>query len=254
MRDLGGAVQFEHVARGIVAADGAARFHRHAGMAADREFELDDHVRAAQRGLHFAVALVHDRHLGVAAGREFAGRGVGGEQDRQLLDLHGHQLGRVLGDVRVMRKHRRDRFADITHASIGEDRLPVGFELLDATLAEIDRADAGNVGRGPHRDHAGQRARRAHVDRDDAAMRVVRARDAHVELMREGDVAGKAAAAGDERRILQPLDRETDPLLCFGGRACSRIARAQCTARRICLLHCTNRTMAFAGCKAAVAR
>ena len=226
MRDLGGAVQLEHVARGIVAADGAARFHRHAGMAADRELELDDRVRAAQRRLDVAVALVHDRHLGVAAGREFAGRGVGGEQDRQLLDLHGHEIGRVLGDVGVMRKHRRDRVADIAHASGGEDRLPVGFELLDAALAEIDRPDVGNVGRGPHGDHAWQRARRAHVDRDDAAMRVVRARDAHVELMRKGNVGGKTAAAGDEWRILQALDRLTDPLLSSGGRARSSGSRA----------------------------
>ncbi len=34
MRNLGRAVQFEHIARRIINADRAARFHRHAGMAA----------------------------------------------------------------------------------------------------------------------------------------------------------------------------------------------------------------------------
>ena len=44
VRHLGGAVQLEDVARGIVAADGAARLQRHAGMAADRQLELDHRV------------------------------------------------------------------------------------------------------------------------------------------------------------------------------------------------------------------
>ena len=36
MRHLGGAVQFEYIARRIIAGDGAARFQRHAGMPPDR--------------------------------------------------------------------------------------------------------------------------------------------------------------------------------------------------------------------------
>ena len=91
VRHLGGAVQLEHVARGVVAADGAARLHRHAGVAADRELELDHQRRGAQRRVDVAVALADDRHLGVAAGRELAGLGVGGEQRRQLLDLDGRR-------------------------------------------------------------------------------------------------------------------------------------------------------------------
>ena len=74
-------------------------------------------------------------------------------------------------------------------------------------LAKIDRRHVGNIGRGPHRKHAGQRACRRGVDRKDAAMRVRRAHDAHVQLMREIDVAGERAAAGDQRRVFQPLDR-----------------------------------------------
>ena len=57
VRHLGGAVQFEHVARRVVARDRAARLQRHAGMAADREVELDDRMRARERGVEIAVAF-----------------------------------------------------------------------------------------------------------------------------------------------------------------------------------------------------
>ena len=68
VRHLGGAVQLEDVARRIVAADRAAGFHRHAGMAADREVECDDRMRLAESGLDVAVALAGEAGLGVAAG------------------------------------------------------------------------------------------------------------------------------------------------------------------------------------------
>ena len=47
VRHLGGAVHLQHVVGGVVARDRAARFHRHAGMAPDREIELDHRVRRA---------------------------------------------------------------------------------------------------------------------------------------------------------------------------------------------------------------
>ena len=48
VRHLGGAVQFENVARGVVAADGAAGFQRHAGMPADGELELRRRAAASR--------------------------------------------------------------------------------------------------------------------------------------------------------------------------------------------------------------
>ena len=80
MRHLGGAVQFENVARGVVAADRAARLQRHAGVAADGELELDDDAAPRERRVDVAVALADDVGFGVAAGREFAGRRRGVEQ------------------------------------------------------------------------------------------------------------------------------------------------------------------------------
>ncbi len=61
----------------------------------------------AQHRVDVAVALADDRHLGVAAGRELAGLGLGGEQDRQLLDLDGDEIGRVLRHVGVARRTPR---------------------------------------------------------------------------------------------------------------------------------------------------
>ena len=58
-----------------------------------------------------------------------------------------------------------------------------------------------------------------------------RAHDAHVQLMRKIDVAGELAAAGDQRRVFQPLDRLADPL---GDSSPARIhAAARSSARRV---------------------
>ena len=76
VRHLGGAVQLEHVAGGVVARDRAAGFQRHAGMAADREVELHHGMRSAERRVDVAVGFFHDRRLGRAAVLELAGRGA----------------------------------------------------------------------------------------------------------------------------------------------------------------------------------
>ena len=81
-------MQLEDIAHGIVARDGAARLQRHAGMAADLEFEFDDRMGVAKAGFDVAVALVDDRRLGRKARREFARRIIRVDKiDRQLLDF-----------------------------------------------------------------------------------------------------------------------------------------------------------------------
>ena len=82
----------------------------------------------AQHGVDVAVALADDLHLGVAAGGEFPGIIRGGQEDRQFLDLHGDEVGRVLRHVGVFGKHRRDRLADVAHLVGREHRLAVGLE------------------------------------------------------------------------------------------------------------------------------
>src|SRR5262245_38369686 len=55
--NLGGPMQFEHVARGIVAADRAARLQWHAGMAPDGEIQFNYCCRALERRGDVAVTL-----------------------------------------------------------------------------------------------------------------------------------------------------------------------------------------------------
>ena len=88
MRHFGGAVQFENAARGVVAADGAARLQRHARMPADRKLELDDMRRGAKHRIDVAIALADQRRLAGMAGREFGRRGLRVQQRRQFLDVY----------------------------------------------------------------------------------------------------------------------------------------------------------------------
>ena len=79
VRHLGGTMQFQNVARGIVTADGTARLDRHAGVAADREIKAHDRIRARHRGIDVAIALAHKSGLGAVTGRELARIGSGVE-------------------------------------------------------------------------------------------------------------------------------------------------------------------------------
>src|SRR5205085_12700309 len=87
-----------------------------------------------------------------------------------------------------------------------------GLKSLDARGAKFDRRDIGNVGKGPCRHTAWRRAGLCRVDGDDAAMRVLRAHDAHMELAGEGRLHGEASLAAHERRILEPRQRTPDML------------------------------------------
>ena len=94
------------------------------------------------------------------AGGKFAGRRVGREHFRQYLDLDRHQVGGVLGQIRIGCKNHRHRFADIADAVRSEDRLAIRLQSFDAREPEIDRRNICDIRRGPHRDHAICRARR----------------------------------------------------------------------------------------------
>ncbi len=148
-------MQFQLVACRIVAADGAARLHRHAGVTPDLQLQLHDDRRRAKGRVDIAVALANDGGLAVAAGRERGRRRARVEHHRQILDLDDHQIGGIFRDIRILGEDRRDRVADIAHAIGCEHRLPVGFEVLEPPFAKIDRGDVGNIGGGPDREHSG---------------------------------------------------------------------------------------------------
>ena len=48
-------MELEHAAGRVVTRDRAARFHRHAGMAPDREIELDHRMRRVKGGSEIAI-------------------------------------------------------------------------------------------------------------------------------------------------------------------------------------------------------
>ena len=196
VRHLGGAVQLENVAwrrrsgrcrRALPAA------RRNGGRSASSSATTVG--RRAQRRVDVAVALADDRRLGVAAGRELARLGLGGEQHGQLLDLDADEVGGVLGGIGIVARtppppaRRHSARARARARAGGRARAPGSRPSRKSMGGSI-----GNVGRGPHRHHARQRARGGGVDRHDVAVRMVRAHHAHVQLMGKGNVAGKAAA------------------------------------------------------------
>ena len=159
VRHLGGTVHFQNAARGVITADGAARLQRHAGMPANGEFKLDHMLGGAEHGIDVAVALADDCCFAGVTRRVLKRRRLGIKHRWQFLDFDLDKVGGVLGDIRVGGKHGGDRVTDITHLASRQDRLTVWIERRDRALAKIDRRHVGDVGRGPHRVHAGQRAR-----------------------------------------------------------------------------------------------
>src|SRR5205807_8111681 len=152
VRPLGRAVELEHVAHRVVARDRPARLQRHARVAADREIELDDRVRGAERGFDVAVALAYHCGLGVAAGLELPGWLIRREQYRQLLDFDRDEIRRVLRQIWIFGENRCDRLADVAHAVPCQNGLAVRLQPLNSGRPEIDRRYFGDVPGGPYGD------------------------------------------------------------------------------------------------------
>ena len=184
VRHLGSAVQLQHVADGIVASDRAARFQRHAGVAADGNVDRDHGVGGAERLLDVAVALFDDHRLGGESRFELTGFDIGRHHRRQFFEIGDDVLGGVLGLIGIFREHHRDRLAHIAHPAARHQRLAKGDELLHAVVAEVDRRQVGDVRNGPGRDHTRTGQGTGDVDGDDAPMRERGAHHAHVELVR----------------------------------------------------------------------
>ena len=238
VRDFRRAVQFQHAVRGIITPDRAAGFERHAGMPADSQIQFDNVRGLAERLLDVAIALADHRGFARMAGRKFDRRRLRVDDRRQVFDLDRDQIGGVLGDVWIYGEHCGDRVADIAHAALRQHRLAVGIERRDRAFAKIDRRHLGYVFGSPHREHARQPAGRRGIDVRDGAVGMSGAHDPHGELVREIDIAGELAMAGDERRILQPRDRLPDPgCFCCGqihpaARSSARRATASTRSRR----------------------
>ena len=163
-----------------------------------------------ERSVDVAITLADHRWLGRAAGGELRRRVFGAKDGGKLLDLDLHQIGGILREIRIRGEDDRHRLADIAHAILRQHGLTIGLQSLDAREADIDRRKIGDVFGGPHRAHAGHRARLRGIDGNDPPVRVGGTDHAHVQLPRKSHVRRKAAAPGHQRPILEARNRTAD--------------------------------------------
>ena len=222
VRHLGGTVQFEHIARGIVATDRTAGLERHARVAPSGQFELDRAGSLGKRRLDIPIAFAYGGGLGGQARRKFAKRRGGIGEHRQRLEVEAHAFGRVFGNEGVGCKDRRDRIPDIAHPIARQNGLQVGVEFDRGPFTQGDTGDADHILRGPDRHHATHGKGLRGVNAEQSGMGHRRAHHAHVQLMRKRQVGGKPALTAYERQVFQARDRLAEwvgPIVVRRGRA-----------------------------------
>ncbi len=184
-----------------------ARFHRRGILPARARFDFRDFGRAFPNRIEvgrFEIALDDDvaGRLGVYLGCAIFERGARIDHRRRLVDDELDQLGDVFGCFLAYPHHGGDRLADEAHDAVGEDRL-ADRPVIEFMQHRRDFLHAPEIGGGDH-----HRALRRGDPRDLAR----RDRATHEAYpMRCGEIGGKAALAGNQRRIFQPPDGAADP-------------------------------------------
>jgi len=116
------------------------------------------------------------------------------------------QLSRVRRNVRIRRHHRRDRLTAKSGDAVRQ-RRPGGGDESGAVEARRERPGNGpQILRCDDRDHAGHGESGRAVDADDARVGVRTAHEAREQHARQTEVVEVAPAAGQEPRVLEPLD------------------------------------------------
>ncbi len=216
MRGLAGHPDRVLVGARVVPADVAACLHGVGDEALVDDALFDDDFGAIDRGVRAGLVadrpLEHDVVRGVLVELRRTGLhgllGIDDGGERLPVDRDGFDgvvgLGLGLGD------DRGDAFARPLDVVRGEDAGRVDV-VLDARAATGRPGHGQRVVRdvGPDEDaeHPWHRLRGARVDRADVGVRVRAAQDGHVRHRLELDVVEVAAFAGDEARVLGPLDR-----------------------------------------------
>ena len=183
---------------------------RHAAVPPDPQIEFDGHVGGAEGGVDIAGFFFDDRRFGAALRVERARLRGGIENDRQWIDIEFDQIGGIFGDVLIGGKDGRHRLADIAHVMLRQRALPVRLQRGEAGQPETDRRDVRDVGKSPHRVHAGQRERGGGVDRFHFAVRHRRAHHAHDPLAGKRDIGGETALAQQQRAVFQTRNGAAD--------------------------------------------
>ena len=207
---LGGGVQGEVLAGGVVGRQAGARLHRGADQALAVHPQRGGAGSLGEGGIDSGTVAGFEDQADVARMAVVQLRCAGGEGsvergDRgQLFVVDLDELGGILGGQRGVGDDHRDRLTDETHAIGGEHgqrplglRLAVGADQRGARR-DLVKARFGDIPGGEHRDHAGGGTGRGGVDLDQPRVRAVGADHEGMQLAAQIPVGGVFALAGDQ--------------------------------------------------------
>ena len=157
---------------------------------ARRRFRRGDRVGAVAQETRDRVADVLPSNLAAGIGRSVLFAGIGIVLARVLDRLADE------ADLVARQRHLGDRLGDHGVRHLQHDAL-AAHHLRQVGLRQ-------------HRPHARHRAGRFGIDRADARMGVGRAHKGRVKRAGQLDVVGETARAGQEGRVLDPLDRRSE--------------------------------------------
>ncbi len=156
------------------------------------------------------------RHFVVDGGLAWVGGVRGIDHGGQHVVIDVDQFGGVFRGLDRIGDHERDLIADVAHFRVRDDRmrrlvhrLAVGAVDQPAARQAAD-VFGGHVRAGEDRDHAGRLLRRGDVDAVDFRVRVGRAQEDGVGLLRQDDVVGVLAVAGQEPIVFLTFDGGAD--------------------------------------------
>jgi hypothetical protein len=227
VRVLVGDVERVVVVGAAVAGVGATRLHRVGRQAVVAELQRGD-VRRGLEGLGHAVLVADAPQITLVVGRFVVHRGDGVERAgriddrRQFVVIDLDQFGCRLGLLVGFGHHHGDPIAHVAHLGVGQHRVFGLFhrravEVVDQPAAR-QATDGLEVLAGVHAQHAGRGRGGGSVDALQARMRVRRAQEIGVCLLRQRDVVGVLTAAGQKAGVFAAGNGLADETLaCIHG-------------------------------------
>ena len=171
---------------------------------------LGDTEFSDQVGLVFVV-----QHRGAGHQRRFRI-----DDGRQRLEIDGHQLGGVFRQIAAFGQDDRERFADMAHLVVSEQRLlRIEEGVLDLggpfprqrQLGVGDRREElGELGAVEHIGDARRRGRARQVDRANARVRHLAAHEHGMQRVGKLQIGHELAAAHQQAAVLAPRHRASD--------------------------------------------
>ena len=202
------------------------------GLARLGKARLDHSMRTLKLALWIANALMLVRYQvgrqGLVDQRRAVREGALDPGDRrQLLVFDLDQLGRILGEIAIVR-HDAYHWITLEAHLVDRQRGHSGrAQALNRWCEAKVRGPLGQLAASDYRDHAGRVAGRLDVNRTDAGVRIGRADEAGMERARDLQIVQIVAVAGQEPIIFAPGQRAADRLKCqMAHRARSRAALA----------------------------